>query len=71
MLPFRNGNELLMVVEIGLVLWSWDLTCPLRVLSKIYGAEEKLNLLGLAHLKVCGVISQLNQVWFTINLMHI
>ena len=41
----------------------------LRVLSKIYSAEEKLHLLCLTHLKVCGEISQLNQVRFTIMLM--
>ena len=64
-LAFRNGNELLMVVvikKVYLVLWSWNLKCPLRDLPKIYGAEEKLNLLCLAHLKVCEEILQLNQV---------
>ena len=51
------------------MLWNWNLTYPLRVLSQIYDAEEKLNLLHLAHLKVCEEISQLNHVWFTIMLM--
>ena len=44
-----------MVMVIGKVQYSGLGTLsPLRVLSKIYGAEEKLNLLCLAHLKVCG-----------------
>ena len=39
--------------------------------SKLYDAEENLNLLHFTHLKVCGEIPQLNQVWFTIMLMGI
>ena len=37
----------------------------------MYDVKDKLNLLYLAHLKVCGEIPQLNQIWFTTMLMGV